>query len=104
MKKHCPSCTCIPDKQDRFDFEKLYEIYPKKSGKALGLARCRSLIVKDSDYLRLEQAIKIYSEFFKICIRSINTIYSMLSKNSGNVRIGHQVSAKSSFHVRVMCF
>jgi hypothetical protein len=43
-----------------FDFERLYNLYPRKEGKSLGFKKC-SKIKSQKDYQALEQAIRIYA-------------------------------------------
>ncbi len=44
-----------------FDFEGLYKLYPRKEGKAKGLAKCKLEVKTDKDYVDLEIAIRKYA-------------------------------------------
>lgn len=46
--------------EDLFDFDKIYAIYPRKSGKMLGLKRCRKTIKTQKDYDDLMKAVVRY--------------------------------------------
>lgn len=46
-----------------FDFEGLYKLYPRKTGKAAGLEFCEKKIKTAEDYAALESAIKRFTAF-----------------------------------------
>jgi hypothetical protein len=45
-----------------FDFEKVYERYPRKEGKTDGLKKCHIDIKSQEDYNALEKAVERYSK------------------------------------------
>jgi hypothetical protein len=45
-----------------FDFERIYQSYPLKRGKSVGLQICRSKIKTDEDYSNLELAVANYAK------------------------------------------
>jgi len=49
-----------------FDFEKLYENYPKKEGKKSGLAKLRVIITSDEDLKKFQTAMSRYIENLKV--------------------------------------
>ena len=46
-----------------FDFEKIYESYPRRQGKKLGLERCKRFIKTEKQYSELIRAIDNYSRY-----------------------------------------
>lgn len=48
-----------------FDLQKLYEGYPRKLGRAVGLSRLKAMIKTRDDYLAFEQAVKNYVEHIR---------------------------------------
>lgn len=46
----------------KFDFEPLYREYPRKEGKAGGIAQCKAQIRTESDYVALRKAIGRYRD------------------------------------------
>lgn len=49
----------------KFDFEVLYQRYPRKLGKQKGLDRCRAQIKTEDDYRLLDQAIARYKSYVR---------------------------------------
>lgn len=52
----------LPQARPRFDFESLYKKYPRKEGKAKGIAACKAQIKSPEDYSALSAAIDRYQE------------------------------------------
>jgi hypothetical protein len=50
------------DQRTVFDFDSLYQQYPKKEGKTLGLKKCEKEIKTEESYSRLKQAIENYAK------------------------------------------
>lgn len=48
-----------------FDFERLYNIYPRKEGKMNGMKKAARTITTIVDYRRFERAVKNYTEICK---------------------------------------
>ena len=46
---------------NKFDFDAVYSLYPRKAGKKLGLKRCKSQIKTQNKYNKLLTAVKNYS-------------------------------------------
>lgn len=51
---------------DRFDFESLYKLYPRKDGKADGMKLCRARIKTVADFEALGRAVRNYAEKCRI--------------------------------------
>ncbi|QDP68097.1 MAG: hypothetical protein Unbinned5081contig1003_29 [Prokaryotic dsDNA virus sp.] len=49
--------------KEEFDFETLYDAYPRKEGKQLGLKKCKARIKTNKAYLEFKVAINNYSQF-----------------------------------------
>lgn len=63
-KKKNNNTTEMSDKSDElvFNFEYIYNAYPRKEGKTRGLEKLKSQIKTEQDYLSLQEAVKNYSE------------------------------------------
>lgn len=55
------------EKNIKFDFESLYEKYPRKLGKAKGLDKLRKIIKTDDDYNKVKIGIENYATYMKNC-------------------------------------
>lgn len=53
----------IREEKRDFDFESLYEKYPRKLGKQEGIKRCQSQIKTEQDFNNLDTAIRRYKNF-----------------------------------------
>jgi hypothetical protein len=53
--------TSRPTASPKFDFERLYQRYPRHEGKARGIKTCKATIQNEVDYQRLGRAIDAYA-------------------------------------------
>lgn len=56
--------TLVPEEEKtiaRFDFERLYESYPRKEGKKKGLEKAKAMVKTAAEYERLRLAIEAYA-------------------------------------------
>lgn len=51
----------IKEPSPQFDFEAIYKLYPRKSGKSIGINRCKSKIKSQAKYDALKQAVINYA-------------------------------------------
>jgi hypothetical protein len=63
--KNVPPQSSVAPKVATFDFEKLFEEYPRREGKALALARCKAKIKTKEDYDNLVRALTNYKNLKK---------------------------------------
>lgn len=68
MSDPCPTCGAPrPDPESspfRFDFDRLFALYPRKEGRTVGMRRCQSQVKTKKQYEALERAITNYA---RIC-------------------------------------
>lgn len=58
-KKETYTPECV---DSRFDFESVYQSYPRKMGKGKGLARCKAQVKTPEDFDALNAAVRNYTE------------------------------------------
>lgn len=46
-----------------YDYEFLYSLFPRKEGKKIGVARCKTIITSDEKYKQVETSIKNYTKY-----------------------------------------
>jgi len=61
----CPSCGFNLEKKSKFDFEPIYQKYPRKTGKEAGISKCKRWIKTKDEYDKLNKAVE---NFARLCL------------------------------------
>jgi hypothetical protein len=92
--------TSIPKKKQTFDFEPLYQKYPRRERKKRGMQNCRTRIKTQQDYENLSRSIDRYVEF---CVKEkreqryiqlwstfVNSYEDWLEEDAGMLKLPNQ--------------